>query len=80
MTAGPVSYTATLSSAEPDADPADNSLTAEITVNSTSGGADGGNGSDDDESGGGAAGPVTLWLFGLMTLLVRRRSGIAISG
>lgn len=63
LSAGAQSYTVTMGSVEPDADPANNSVNGTVTVNDPN-----------DDSGGGAAGPLFLWLLGLIALLTRRRS------
>jgi uncharacterized repeat protein (TIGR01451 family) len=63
LTAGAQGYTVTLSSIEPEADPANNSVNGTVTVNSPAG-----------DSGGGAIGMPFLWLLGLASFLTRRRT------
>ena len=63
LTAGAQGYTVTLSSNEAEADPANNSVNATVTVNSPA-----------SSSGGGATGLPFLWLLGLAAFLTRRRT------
>ncbi len=62
LTAGAQGYTVTLSSNEAEADPANNSVNATVTVN------------DPNSGGGGATGLPFLWLLGLSAFLTRRRT------
>jgi hypothetical protein len=57
LTTGSKNYTVALASAEPDANPSDNSVDASVTVNSASG-----SGSSND-SGGGSFSVMFLWLL-----------------
>jgi hypothetical protein len=63
LSAGAQSYTATLSSFEPDADPTNNNVTGSVRVNDPA-----------RESSGGAFGLPFLWLLGLIGMLKRRRT------
>lgn len=62
LTAGAQGYTVTLSSNEAEADPANNSVNATVTVN------------DPNSGGGGATGLPFLWLLGWAAFLTRRRT------
>jgi hypothetical protein len=63
LSAGAQSYTATLSSFEPDADPTNNNVTGSVRVNDPA-----------RESSGGAFGLPFLWLLGLIAIVKRRRT------
>jgi len=64
LTTGTKNYTVALASAEPDANPSNNSVDASVTVNSASGG------SNNSDGGGGAFGAILLWLLACAAALL----------